>query len=43
MQPTACGIGGSFTTEASFCLDNFKALLSGLHLKVFTGSVILPP
>ncbi len=30
MRPTACGIGGSFSTDASFCLDNFKAFKHGV-------------
>ena len=40
MQPTACGIGGSFAAEASFCLDNFKALFYDIEVKIDTGCSI---
>lgn len=34
MTPTAYGIGGSFSAEASFCLDNFKAFFVVLKSKL---------
>lgn len=34
MLPTACGIGGSFSTEASFWLDNFKAPFHSIEVKI---------
>lgn len=40
MQPTTCGIGGSFSTEASFCLDNFKAPFYDIEVKIDTGCSI---
>lgn len=40
MQPTACGIGGSFAAEASFCLDNFKAPFYDIEVKIDTGCSI---
>ena len=40
MIPTACGIGGSFNTEASFCLDNFKAPFYDIEVKIDTGCSI---
>ena len=39
-QPTACGIGGSFAAEASFCLDNFKAPFYDIEVKIDTGCSI---
>lgn len=40
MRPATCGIGGSFSTEASFCLDNFKALFYDIEVKIDTGCSI---
>lgn len=40
MMPTACGTGGSFSTEASFCLDNFKAPFYDIEVKIDTGCSI---
>lgn len=40
MRPTTCGIGGSFSTEASFCLDNFKAPFYDIEVKIDTGCSI---
>lgn len=40
MHPTAYGIGGSFSAEASFCLDNFKAPFYGIEVKIDTGCSI---
>ncbi|MDE7252791.1 MAG: hypothetical protein K2O32_07615 [Acetatifactor sp.] len=40
MLPTACEIGGSFSTEASFCLDNFKAPFYDIEVKIDTGCSI---
>ena len=40
MQPTVCGIGGVFSTEASFCLDNFKASFYDIEVKIDTGCSI---
>jgi len=40
MMPTVCGTGGSFSTEASFCLDNFKALFYDIKVKIDTGCSI---
>lgn len=40
MQPTTCGIGGSFSTDASFCLDNFKAPFHDIEVKIDTGCSI---
>lgn len=40
MQLTTCGIGGSFSTEASFCLDNFKAPFYDIEVKIDTGCSI---
>lgn len=40
MIPTAYGIGGSFSTEASFCLDNFKAPFYDIEVKIDTGCSI---
>ena len=40
MRPATCGIGGSFSTEASFCLDNFKAVFYDIEVKIDTGCSI---
>lgn len=40
MRPTACGTGGSFSTEASFRLDNFKAPFYSIEVKIDTGCSI---
>lgn len=40
MQPTACGIGGSFSTEARFSLDNFRAPFYDVEVKIDTGCSI---
>lgn len=40
MAPTACGIGGSFSVEASFRLDNFKAPFYDIGVKIDTGCSI---
>lgn len=40
MLHTACGIGGSFSTEASFRLDNFKAPFYSIEVKIDTGCSI---
>lgn len=40
MQPAACGLGGSFSAEASFRLDNFIAPFYGIEVKIDTGCSI---
>lgn len=40
MVLTACGIGGSFSAKASFCLDNFKAPFYDIEVKIDTGCSI---
>ena len=40
MVPTACGIDGSFSAKASFCLDNFKAPFYDIEVKIDTGCSI---
>ena len=40
MLPTACGIGGSFSAKANFCLDNFKAPFYDIEVKIDTGCSI---
>lgn len=40
MLPTACGIGGSFSTEAGFLLDNFQAPFYDIGVKIDTGCSI---
>lgn len=40
MLPTACGIGGSFHTKASFCLDNIKVPFYDIEVKIDTGCSI---
>ncbi|MCM1127955.1 MAG: hypothetical protein NC429_15990 [Lachnospiraceae bacterium] len=40
MRPTACGIGGSFSAEASFCLDTFQAPFYDIDVKIDTGCSI---
>lgn len=40
MQPTFCGIGGSFGTEANFLLDNFPAWFHDIGVKIDTGCSI---
>ncbi|MCM1193243.1 MAG: hypothetical protein NC389_12545 [Acetatifactor muris] len=40
MRPTACGIGGSFSAEASFCLDTFQAPFYDIEVKIDTGCSI---
>ena len=40
MVSTACGIGGSFSAKASFCLDNFKAPFYDIEVKIDTGCSI---
>ena len=40
MLPTACGVGGSFSVEANFCLDNFKAPFYDIGVKIDTGCSI---
>lgn len=40
MMPTASGVGGSFTTEAGFQLDNFQAPFYDIGDKIDTGCSI---
>lgn len=40
MTPTTNGIGGSFSTAASFRLDNFKAPFYDIEVKIDTGCSI---
>lgn len=40
MLSTAYGIGGTFSTEASFCLDNFRAPFCDIEVKIDTGCSI---
>lgn len=40
MTPTKCGIGGSFTTVASFKLDNILSPFSNVQIKIDTGCSI---
>lgn len=40
MLPTASGLGGSFTTEAAFLLDNFQAPFYDIGVKIDTGCSI---
>lgn len=40
MTPTVYGTGGSFNTEASFRLDNFKAPFCDIEVKIDTGCSI---
>lgn len=40
MQPTACRVGGSFSAEAEFCLDNFKSPFYDIDVKIDTGCSI---
>ena len=41
MAPTACGIGGSFSVEASFRLDNFKASFYDIGVKISADKICL--
>lgn len=40
MAETTCGVGGSFSSEASFVLDNFKAPFYDIGVKIDTGCSI---
>ena len=40
MTSTFCGVGGSFSVEASFRLDNFKAPFYDIGVKIDTGCSI---
>lgn len=41
MTPTFCGVGGSFSVEASFRLDNFKAPFYDIGVKISADKICL--